>query len=58
VASAIERVDQCVAALGLLSGGVKNTEARQALEYGINIGRGGVFLNLTEEQYSKLKRGK
>jgi hypothetical protein len=40
------------------SGGIKNTEARQALEYGINIGRGGVFLNLTEEQYSKLKRGK
>ena len=40
------------------AGGVKNTEARQALEYGINIGRGGVFLNLTEEQYAKLKRGR
>jgi hypothetical protein len=40
------------------AGGIKNTEARQALQYGINIGRGGVFLNLTEEQYCKLKRGK
>jgi hypothetical protein len=39
------------------AGGVKNTETRQALEYGINIGRGGVFLNLTGEQYSKLREG-
>jgi hypothetical protein len=35
------------AALGL--------EAEQAIRHGINIGRGGVWLNLTEEQYARLK---
>jgi hypothetical protein len=40
------------------AGGVKNTEARQALEHGISMGRGGLFLNLSEDQYSKLKGGK
>jgi hypothetical protein len=29
-------------------------EARQAIEHGIEIGRGGVWLNLTPEQYAKL----
>ena len=24
--------------------------------YGIEMGRGGIFLNLTEEQYAKLRR--
>lgn len=28
----------------------------QAIEYGISIGRGSVWLNLTDEQYRKLKR--
>lgn len=31
-------------------------EDRQGLEHGISIGRGGVWLSLTDEQYSKLKR--
>ena len=31
------------------------SEDRQALEYGINLGRGSLWLNLTEEQYRKLK---
>jgi hypothetical protein len=30
-------------------------ESRQALDQAIEIGRGGVFLNLTEGQYAKLK---
>lgn len=30
--------------------------ARQALDHAIEKGRGGVFLNLTDEQYTKLKR--
>ena len=30
-------------------------EGRQALERAINAGRGGVWLELTEEQYAKLK---
>jgi hypothetical protein len=30
-------------------------EDRQALEYGIQLGRGSVWLNLTVEQYAKLK---
>jgi hypothetical protein len=31
-------------------------ESRLMLEQGIAVGRGGVFLNLTEEQYGRLKR--
>ena len=31
-----------------------NLESLQALEHGIEIGRGGVWLELTEEQYQKL----
>jgi hypothetical protein len=30
-------------------------EDRQALEHGLTIGRGGVWLTLTEEQYGKLQ---
>lgn len=29
-------------------------EGRQAMEHGIEIGRGGMWLNLTPEQYAKL----
>jgi hypothetical protein len=32
------------------------SEARQMLEYAIEMGRGGVDLRLTPEQYGKLKR--
>jgi hypothetical protein len=32
------------------------SEARQMLEYAIDVGRGGVYLRLTPEQYAKLKR--
>ena len=32
-------------------------EDRQALEYEISMGRGSVWLNLTSEQYQKLRRG-
>ena len=32
-----------------------NVEAKQALEYGISRGRGGLYLDLTEAQYRKLK---
>jgi hypothetical protein len=32
-----------------------NLESRAALEHGISIGRGGFYLNLTDEQYGKLK---
>jgi hypothetical protein len=34
----------------------KKLEDRSALEYGINIGRGSVWLSLTSDQYRKLKR--
>ena len=37
-------------------GGRKNLEAGQALRHGIEIGRGGVSLNLKEEQCLKLKK--
>ena len=34
----------------------KKLEDRQGLEYGINQGRGSMWLSLTPDQYSKLKR--
>jgi hypothetical protein len=37
-------------------GGLTNLESKQALERGIQSGKGGVFLKLTPEQYVKLKR--
>ena len=33
-----------------------NLEERQAIEHGIETGRGGIWLELTEEQYGKLKK--
>ena len=35
--------------------GLPDLESRQALDRAIEIGRGGVFLSLTAEQYGKLK---
>jgi hypothetical protein len=37
-------------------GWLPNCEADQVLRYGIEMGRGGVWLSLTEEQYRKLKK--
>jgi hypothetical protein len=36
-------------------GGITDQECRLMLQQGIDKGRGGVFLNLTDEQYSVLK---
>lgn len=37
-------------------GGAKmDLEAQQAIRHGLEIGRGGVWLNFTEEQYQRLK---
>lgn len=33
-----------------------NLEGRQAIENAIHNGRGGIWLRLTEDQYSKLKK--
>jgi hypothetical protein len=45
-----------VAELAQKGGGSTNLESKQALENGISMGRGGVLLNLTQEQYDKLRR--
>ena len=37
-------------------GGIADQEVRLMLNQAIETGRGGVFLNLTPEQYSKLRR--
>jgi hypothetical protein len=37
-------------------GGITDQESRLMLEQGISMGRGGVFLNLTEEQYATLRK--
>lgn len=39
-------------------GNFANLQDRQALDYGLEIGRGGVWLQLTDEQYKRLKGGK
>jgi hypothetical protein len=41
--------------LAELAGVLKDLAARQAIEHGIEMGRGGVYLMLTPEQYAKLK---
>ena len=37
-------------------GGFPDQESRLMVEHGVSMGREGVFLILTEEQYAKLKR--
>jgi hypothetical protein len=37
-------------------GADRKLEDRSALKYGIEIGRGAIWLNLTAEQYAKLKK--
>jgi hypothetical protein len=37
-------------------GGFKDVAERQAFDHGIAVGRGGVYLSLTGEQYAALKR--
>ena len=44
-----------VRALAERGGCVMNLEKRQAFDYAIGMGRGGVWLELTDEQYIKLK---
>ena len=36
-------------------GAILNLETEQAIRHGIETGRGGVWLNLNEDQYRKLK---
>ena len=38
------------------AGGFPDQESRLMLDQGMAMGRGGVFLNLTEEQYAKLRK--
>ena len=38
------------------AGALHNLECRQAIEHGVSVGRGGVFLMLTAEQYTKLSK--
>jgi hypothetical protein len=40
------------------AGALKDLAARQAIEHGIDKGRGGVYLMLTPEQYAKLRPNK
>jgi hypothetical protein len=37
-------------------GGITDQESRLMLEQGISMGRGGVFLRLTDEQYAALRK--
>ena len=42
--------------MALRGGAGKVLADRQAIEHGITLGRGSAWLNLTAEQYGKLKR--
>jgi hypothetical protein len=35
-----------------------DSESRQLLEHAIDVGRGGLYLNLTPEQYRKLRNNR
>ena len=48
-------VTNTVSDLAEHAGALKDLAARQAIEHGIEKGRGGVYLMLTPEQYAKLK---
>ena len=37
------------------AGAIANLEGRQAIDHAIDKGRGGIWLELTDEQYRKLK---
>jgi len=39
-------------------GGLPDLASRQALDQAIDKGRGGVFLNLTQEQYERLRHSR
>jgi hypothetical protein len=36
--------------------GLKDLASKQALKHGIETGRGGIYLHLTNDQYNKLRR--
>jgi hypothetical protein len=44
-----------VVAIAMKSGYVMNEEGKRSLDHAIETGRGGVWLQLTDEQYRKLK---
>jgi hypothetical protein len=50
----IDKVSDLVSRVGVL----KDLADKQAFEHGIQIGRGGVYLDLTAEQYAKLKKAR
>ena len=50
----LKTVDQ-IKEIARRGGASLNLESRQALEHAIENGRGGIYLQLTEEQYRKLK---
>ncbi len=50
-----EREDK-IRRLAERGGAFVNLEAKSMLDHGLEIGRGGVWLNLTEEQYQRLLR--
>jgi hypothetical protein len=50
------KTEEQVKGMARRGGANMNLESQQALEHGIEIGRGGVWLSLTDEQYVKLKR--
>ena len=47
---------QKVIELAERGGAFKDLASRQAMDYGINMGRGSAWLWLTDEQYAKLKK--
>ena len=45
--------------MGITGGGYRmNLEGRQAMQRAIDMGRGGIWLDLTEQQHRRLKGGR
>ena len=50
----IDMVREMVSRVGVL----KDSADKQGFEHGIELGRAGVYLDLTAEQYAKLKKAR
>jgi hypothetical protein len=49
------RDPQTIRVIAERGNGLPNLEAKLMLEYGIKEGKGGLYLNLTPEQYAKIR---
>jgi hypothetical protein len=49
-------VSETIRGIAQRGGGLRNQEAKLMFDFGISQGRGGLYLDLTDEQYSALNK--